>query len=244
MGHASYKQGVSRNSIDGISNDTTVTNESVGIANDESSSHTEGKPLMRTNIIHDVSRVPSAIERCIDKSHVDDDTPILVIMCGTPASGKSTVRTAISRARIGKRVPVVVCPDDIRKVINGNEADQSNGKEVWRCAYGDLDNALDMTGVIVTFDATSSHVRDRKALSEAGRKRGAVIVTVWCDTPLESCLARNDSRDRHVPREVITRMYRSIADNPPTRDEDGVSDFLIVLRPRESLGDVRVRTRK
>lgn len=158
----------------------------------------------------------------------DDATPILVIMAGAPASGKSTIRTAITRSVPGGRIVGGVCPDDIRRVINGDEASQENASTIWRTAFDDLHRLLGMEHMMVLFDATASRPRDRRRLADAVHRHGGIAVTVWLDTPLDECVRRDESRDRVVPVEVVRRMHANLHANPPTKDS--FVDDVIVLR--------------
>lgn len=160
----------------------------------------------------------------------DDATPILVIMAGAPASGKSTIRTAIAHSLPEGRIVSAVCPDDIRRVTNGDEASQGNAPLVWRTAFDDLHRLLGMGRMMVLFDATASKPRDRRRLADAVHKHGGIAITVWLDTPLDECINRNEARDRVVPEEVVRRMHASLHANPPTKD--GFVDHVVVLRQK------------
>lgn len=191
--------------------------------------------MVVTTIGH-VSELPKALETAV-RMHsygtaVDgrgDVLPtVLVTMVGCPASGKSTARAAIMRSRVHGLVCETICPDDIRKRLTGDAADQSANAAVWHAAMERLDTLLAMHGVLVVFDATASRVRDRKRLANAAHDHGAIVIEVWCDTPLEQCYERNDARERHVPMETIRRMHSSIAMNQPTGDR--FADAVITMR--------------
>lgn len=158
----------------------------------------------------------------------DDATPILVIMAGAPASGKSTIRAAIAHSLPDGRIVSSVCPDDIRRVVNGDEASQENAPLVWKTAFDDLRRLLGMDCMMALFDSTASKPRDRRRLADVAHKHGGIAVTVWLDTPLDECIARNEARDRVVPVGVIRRMHANLQANPPTRDD--FVDHVIILR--------------
>ena len=80
------------------------------------------------------------------------DEKILIVMCGAPGSGKSTVAEAVAED-FGF---VIVCPDDIREELFGDASDQSQGWRVFQIAYERMRDGLltdDVSGVI--FDATN-----------------------------------------------------------------------------------------
>jgi predicted kinase len=159
----------------------------------------------------------------------DDNTrSVLVTLVGCPASGKSTVRAAIMRMDSIALCRTCICPDDIRQGLFGDMSDQSHNGKVWDVAMRRLDESLSIHGNLVVFDSTASHVRDRRRLAGVAASHGSIIIEVWCDTPLEECIERNGSRDRHVPQDVIVRMNASIHENPPVGDD--FADDIIIVR--------------
>lgn len=193
--------------------------------------------MIVTTIGH-VSALPKALETAI-RMHAYGTTldgrgeglpTVLVTLVGCPASGKSTVRAAIARSHMLGLVCETICPDDIRMRMTGDAADQSANAAVWREAMERLDTLLGMHGVMVVFDSTASHVRDRRRLAMAAHANDAIAIEIWCDTPLEQCYERNDERERHVPMDVIRQMHSSINMNPPTDDQ--FADAVIVMKTR------------
>ena len=162
--------------------------------------------MVVTTIGH-VSELPKALETAISMHSygtaidgIGDALPtVLVTMVGCPASGKSTARAAIMRSRVHGLVCETICPDDIRKTLTGDAADQSANAAVWHAAMERLDTLLAMHGVLVVFDATASRVRDRKRLANAAHDHNAIAIEVWCDTPLEQCYERHALVNRHEP---------------------------------------------
>ena len=193
--------------------------------------------MIVTTIGH-ISELPKALETAI-RMHAHGTTldgrgeelpTVLVTLVGCPASGKSTVRAAITRLHMLGLICETICPDDIRMRMTGDATDQSANVAVWRYAIERLGTLLSMHGVMVIFDATASHVRDRRRLATEAHVHDAIAIEIWCDTPLEQCYERNDARERHVPRDVIRRMHSSISMNPPTGDQ--FADAVIVIRTR------------
>lgn len=178
-------------------------------------------------------RVTQSMSACVNAVRravcsCKSDAPCVIIMCGCPASGKSTLTTALSHADFDGRITSVICPDTLRGMMAGDKADQSMNRQVWQKAYFELDRLTSMDGTVTIFDATASHVRDRHSIVKASN--GAHCIVVWVDTPVSACLDRNERRDRHVPETVIRRMHGNIALNPPT--EDDFVDGVIVFRQR------------
>ena len=126
---------------------------------------------------------------------------VLIVMCGLPASGKSTYSKWLEESKVFKRV----CPDLIRKELYGNENIQGDGKQVFDIAY----ERIKLNGMFdnnVVFDATNTTKKTRKELIQKMRPHFDIIICKWLSTPLNICVKRNFSRKRQVPYEVLKRM--------------------------------------
>ena len=89
--------------------------------------------------------------------------PILIVMAGAPASGKSTIADEIADA-FGFEI---VCPDDIREELFGDASIQRDGDRVFGIAYAQMRSALG-AGADVIFDATNCRRKARReVLSQA-----------------------------------------------------------------------------
>ena len=127
---------------------------------------------------------------------------VLIVMCGLPASGKSTYSQWLEESKVFKRV----CPDLIRKELYGDENIQGDGRQVFAIAHFQI-KGLGRVGGNVVFDATNINAKGRKELVQKMRPYFDVIICKWFSTPFETCLYRNALRERQVPKEVIERMW-------------------------------------
>lgn len=183
-----------------------------------------------------MDKLPDAMDNVLKRHYGDvsfsadrDDAPVvLVAMIGCPASGKSTAKSLLMASDCYGLNTMNICPDDIRQALTGDAADQSVNALAWKIATSKLHDSLSKKGNMVVFDATASHVRDRKRLHDAASQHDALFVELWCDTPLETCIQRNAQRDRVVPPQVLARMDASIRQNPPT--DDTFADDIIVVK--------------
>ncbi len=130
-------------------------------------------------------------------------------MVGIPGSGKSTYA-----ATRGCRV---VCPDVIRVEYRVGSA------EAFEIACREVAEEL-RAGRDVVFDATNTIREFRPERIAAGRPYADRVVCIWMDTPPMTCMWRNLERMRQtgrpaVPADVIERMARQLADNPPELSE-------------------------
>ena len=137
---------------------------------------------------------------------------VLIVMCGLPASGKSTYTQWL----VGSGVFYQVCPDLIRKELYGDENIQGDGKKVFSIAHSQI-KSFGESGENVVFDATNINAKRRKELVEKMRPYFDVIICKWFHTPYDICYARNQARDRQVPTEVLYRMFMNFEE--PSKDE-------------------------
>lgn len=142
-------------------------------------------------------------------------------MIGLPGSGKSTWADQFCKQRPDYEL---IATDTIRYQLFGDEAIQGEWRLVWREVQRRLKVARDaialnqLTGVV--YDATNARRRHRREFLEAAQSHGYdPIHALWLDTPLAVCLARNQSRARTVPPEVIEKMHRQLSDAPPGEAE-------------------------
>lgn len=83
---------------------------------------------------------------------------------------------------------------------------------------------------VVVFDATFVDCRARKPLIEAAKRFGAKIIGIRFETPIETCIARNNARpsDRRVPEPTMINMATRLANEPPSLVE-GFDAVRIIL---------------
>lgn len=138
---------------------------------------------------------------------------VLIVMCGLPASGKSTYSEWLASNAHFYRV----CPDLIRKDLYGDENVQGDGKKVFSIAHYQM-KEFGSVGANVVFDATNTNAKRRKELVKEMRPYFDIIILKWFNTPINVCFARNAQRERQVPEEVIRRMAQNFF-NKPTIEE-------------------------
>ena len=137
---------------------------------------------------------------------------VLIVMCGLPASGKSTYSEWLAESGVF----CGVCPDKIRGELYGDENIQGDGKTVFAIAHARIED-LGKDGNNVVFDATNIDRKTRKDLVKKMRPHFDIIICKWFSTPLITCKLRNAKRERQVPEEVLDRMYERF--RPPMLDE-------------------------
>ena len=130
----------------------------------------------------------------------------LCIMIGPAGCGKSTVAKEVAK---DASFCTIVSSDEIRKELYKDETVQKDHAKVFKLAHERVIENL-KAGKDVIFDATNLLRVHRKELIECVAPFANRVVGVVYDGDLETCLKRNASRDRHVPEDVISRMYSTL----------------------------------
>ncbi|MDJ1176690.1 AAA family ATPase [Roseofilum capinflatum] len=154
------------------------------------------------------------------------DSCRLMILIGLPGSGKSTLAYQLMAAWPTYRL---VSTDAIRGQLFGDPAVQGDWRLVWHQVRLQFQSAL-LEGASTIYDATNVKRANRQDVIKLGRELGFSTITgIWIRTRLQECLARNRSRDRQVPEEIILSMYRQLWGAPPSLSEG--MDHLIFYQP-------------
>lgn len=140
----------------------------------------------------------------------------LYMMVGVPGSGKSSW----AAAHLESLQATWVSRDAIRfTMLKGNDAYFSKEKEVF-AEYVRRINTLLKDGYDVIADATHLTAASRNKLISKIHVPNVSLYAVWINTPLETCIERNESRKgtpTYVPIETIQNMYKYF--EKPTTEE-------------------------
>jgi adenylylsulfate kinase len=105
---------------------------------------------------------------------------------GLPASGKSTIATALKVQLADRGVDVAVLESDVlRKVFTGDY--DARGREAFYQQIAFVGSLLVEHGIPVVFDATAN----RRAYRERARTQIGRFIEVYVNVPLETCMARD-----------------------------------------------------
>jgi predicted kinase len=138
------------------------------------------------------------------KIDLDKDTSnkkALIILCGPPASGKSTWGKKFAQDNDIERVST----DEIRAQIGSGEGDQSVSAAAFSIARQRVSATLG-AGKSAMIDATSVTRKARRDWINLGRGHGAYIIAFAFEVPKEELLRRDAQRERHVGPEIIDRF--------------------------------------
>ena len=140
-------------------------------------------------------------------------------MIGVQGSGKSTW----ARENAERLGAAVIASDEIRNELEALGIDATDeGDRVFAEVEARMD-ALLAQGRDVMVDATHALKAWRAKETAIARRRGARLVAIWFDVPLEASLAHNAARpgggwgDRVVPADVIRGWHAAF--EPPTAGE-------------------------
>jgi predicted kinase len=139
----------------------------------------------------------------------EERKPKMVIMCGLPKSGKSTI---VNREL---REYQVICGDDIRLAL-GVEFDPRLEDFVWG-TFNTMVRASLIRGLDVVLDGTHTTRFRRERVINLGREYEADITIFFVKTPYETCIKRAIESD--FPVDVMERMQASLELEPPTKEE-------------------------
>ena len=140
----------------------------------------------------------------------------LILMCGIPASGKSTLAYNLSLHL--DKAPIVSM-DGIREEWFGTRKCQDKGWEVYSQSLDDVIWYFS-TYDIVIYDATNRTKKARKQIVEDIQTYiDCDVYCIFMNTPIDIALERNADRNEsiQVPATVIHHMYDTL--EPPTEKE-------------------------
>ena len=105
---------------------------------------------------------------------------------GLPASGKSTITSALKKQLTARGWDVAVLESDVLRIVFGG-ARQSQKRHAFYGQMVFVGALLIEHGVPVIFDATAN----RRAYRDRARREIARFIEVYLDVPLEVCMARD-----------------------------------------------------
>ncbi|MDS3861835.1 AAA family ATPase [Thermosynechococcaceae cyanobacterium BACA0444] len=157
--------------------------------------------------------------------------PLKPLIChclvGPPSSGKTTF-AKILETHLGEQgqPTQIVSADQIREQLYGDVAIQGAWSDIEPQLLDQMERAISV-GKSVIYDATNAYRWWRQSLLIKLAKLGVQWVAWQLTTPLETCLAWNQARDRHVPTLVIQEFAQALKSFPVIPAEGFTAIFTI-----------------
>ena len=126
----------------------------------------------------------------------------LTITVGLPGSGKSTYL-----ARLGVNA---ISSDEIRRIVADDPHDQSMNARIFSVIRYLIRQRITAGRPVTYVDATHLTPWERKPYVMLARRYGCQLEALFFDVPVDTCIARNQARERVVPEEAIRKMAQQM----------------------------------
>ena len=153
----------------------------------------------------------------------------LIIVCGLPGAGKTTVATALAEQHDGVRYS----PDDWMDAIGINLWDEAKRAGIEQLQWQQAQSLLALGGTAIIEWGTWARA-ERDTLREGARALGAAVEFVHMDAPIDVLLDRVTRRGRESPpidRAMLEDASRAF--ERPTAEELALYDSPVKARPRD-----------
>jgi protein phosphatase len=128
--------------------------------------------------------------------------PSIVVLCGPSACGKS------SFAKRHFRPTQIISSDWARALVCDDERDQRFNTQAFELVHFLLEQRLTLNRLCVV-DSTALTTQARKDLLNLARRCQVQTTLILFNVPLETCIERDEKRERSVGRAVVERQYQS-----------------------------------
>jgi len=157
----------------------------------------------------------------------------LVLLIGAAGSGKSTF------ARKHFASTEIVSSDALRAAVSDDEGDQNASGDAFQLLRLILSMRL-RRGKLTVIDATNVQRKARGSLLALAAKHSAPTAAIALNLPLETCLARNQSRAaRPVRPEVVEKQVADLLGSLPELASEGF-EHVYVLDNAEDIDSAKV----
>ncbi|OEO28573.1 hypothetical protein VW23_003795 [Devosia insulae DS-56] len=153
----------------------------------------------------------------------------LIIVCGLPGAGKTTVATALAERHDGVRYS----PDDWMDALGINLWDEAKRAGIEQLQWRQAQSLLALGGTAIIEWGTWAR-SERDALRDGARALGAAVELVHMDAPIDELLERVSKRGRESPpidRAMLEEASRAF--ERPTAEELALYDPPAKAPPRD-----------
>lgn len=151
----------------------------------------------------------------------------LVTLCGPAGCGKSTFAA--------KRFlqTQIVSSDECRALVSDDAENQGVSPEAFDLMYFIIRKRLSLRRLTIA-DATNLKSEDRGKLIPIARRFRFNSAIIIFNISLETCLARNASRDRVVPEDALRAQYQLLEETLLSIEGEGFDYIFIVNESNQS----------
>ena len=182
------------------------------------------------------SQLPMASENVADTGKAGGKSlrllrPSIVVLCGPAACGKSTF------AQRHFRPTQIVSSDWARAHVCDDERDQRFNTQAFALVHFLVEQRL-MANRLCVVDSTALTPQARKELLDLARKYQVPSTLLLFNVALETCVQRDQNRQRSVGRAIIERHYRAFEETKAALGQEGFDQ--VVEIPGEASDQVQI----
>ena len=172
-------------------------------------------------------------------NHLPHNCPYLLILCGLPSSGKSTIGKEVASLLEDKYgiSTMVISSDNFRDMISySSEGFKPERETVVKTLYDKaIATALEQ-GFLVISDDLNYYKSMRSDLRQIAKRSGSDYDIVFVDTPVEQAIKWNQDRGSPIPSSLIEEINQKL--DPPKGDYKWDTPLVIVDPSKQSFGEI------
>lgn len=153
----------------------------------------------------------------------------ILILIGCPGSGKTEwAKRFLNQHRDETPRWQRISRDDIRMMCSNLEFDPTNEEYITEVEQTNVRKSLDK-GFSVIVDATHVTQKARNVWHKLAQEIGNIeVIEHGFDVDLQTCIKRNNNRDRRVPQEIIENMFTKL-------QKAGIPQWKTTIYPEHTL---------
>ena len=155
--------------------------------------------------------------------------PSVILLIGISGSGKTTF------ANKHFKPSEILSSDNFRKMISGDENDQSVTKYAFELLHSVASKRLEQNKLIV-IDATNVQNYARNIIIRLTHKHSIPSIAIIFNLPIDICKHQNSNRHRVVPTEVIERQHKELINTLYSIKNDDL-DSVYILSTTDEIND-------
>ena len=165
--------------------------------------------------------------------------PYLLIMCGLPSSGKTTISKNVASLLEDKHgiTTMVISSDDFRDMLSYSSQGFKPEREASVKALYEKAIATGLeNGFLVISDDLNYYKSMRSELRQIAKRSGSDYDIVFVDTPVEQALKWNQERGSPIPSSLIEEINQKL--DPPKGDYKWDTPLVVVDPSKQSIEEI------